>query len=139
MKILNIVIKYLFFVFFISFQLSCQESNGDDSTFREDYLESIKNDNVEDISPIKNYKLPNINLNNWKVTLPIGKPTEVSPPEILNYAKNETLKPFFYNDSINGALVFYTYPDASTKKSSYSKTEIKEKIIPGSNNVNLNF
>ena len=76
------------------------------------------------------YKLPNIDLNNWKVTLPIGNPTEVKPPEILNYENNETLKPFFYNDSINGALVFYTYPGASTANSSYSRTELRELINP---------
>ncbi|MDB2457153.1 polysaccharide lyase family 7 protein, partial [Flavobacteriaceae bacterium] len=39
--------------------------------------------------------LPNIDLSNWKVTLPIGNPTSVRPPEILDYANNETLKPFF--------------------------------------------
>ena len=76
------------------------------------------------------YKLPEINLNNWKVTLPIGNPTEVKPPEILNYATNETLKPFFYNDSVNGALVFYTYPGASTANSSYSRTELRELMNP---------
>ncbi|MEP1778265.1 hypothetical protein, partial [Reichenbachiella sp.] len=48
------------------------------------------------------YFLPNIDLNNWKVTLPIGNPTEVKPPEILNYATNETLLPFMYNDSTDG-------------------------------------
>ena len=72
------------------------------------------------------YVLPDIDLSNWKVTLPIGNPTEVKPPEILNYATNEILKPFMYNDSINGALVFYTYPGASTANSSYSRTELRE-------------
>lgn len=85
------------------------------------------------------YKLPNIDLSNWKVTLPIGNPTEVKPPEILNYATNETLKPFMYNDSINGALVFYTYPGASTTNSSYSRTELREQMVPGSNNTNWTF
>ncbi len=85
------------------------------------------------------FKLPNIKLDNWKVTLPIGRPTEVSPPEILNYATNETLKPFFYNDSINGALVFYTYPGASTANSSYSRTELREQMVSGSNSTNWTF
>ncbi|WP_245949369.1 polysaccharide lyase family 7 protein [Lutibacter citreus] len=76
------------------------------------------------------YNLPNINLNNWKVTLPIGRPTEVLPPEILEYANNEMLKPFMYNDSIKGALVFYTYPEASTANSSYSRTELRELMNP---------
>lgn len=82
----------------------------------------------ETISPT--YKLPNISLTNWKVTLPVGDPTEVLPPEILDYGNNETLKPFFYNDSINGALVFYTYPQSSTANSSYSRTELRELMNP---------
>lgn len=94
----------------------------------------------EEIKPeVPSYKLPNIDLNNWKVTLPIGNPTEVKPPEILNYGTNDMLKPFFYNDSINGALVFYTYPGASTANSSYSRTELREQMVPGSNNINWTF
>jgi hypothetical protein len=85
------------------------------------------------------YKLPNIDLNHWKVTLPIGKPINVSPPEILKYATNEILKPFFYNDSINGALVFYAYPNSSTANSSYSRTELREQMIAGSDRTNWTF
>ncbi len=85
------------------------------------------------------YKLPNIDLGHWKVTLPVGNPTEVNPPTILGYATNETLKPFMYNDSIKGALVFYTYPGASTANSSYSRTELREQMVPGSNNTNWTF
>ena len=87
-------------------------------------------DDEDEEEQAPNYKLPNIDLNNWKVTLPIGNPTEVKPPEISNYATNETLKTFFYNDSINGALIFYTYPGASTANSSYSRTELRELINP---------
>lgn len=89
--------------------------------------------------PIDEFKLPDIDLSNWKVTLPIGDPTEIQPPEILDYATNETLKPFMYNDSVNGALVFYTYPDASTANSSYSRTELREQMVPGDNSVNWTF
>ena len=87
----------------------------------------------------QNVNLPNIDLNHWKVTLPIGKPTEVAPPEILNYATNETLKPFMYNDSTEGGLVFYTYPAQSTANSSYSRTELREQMVPGSNSTNWIF
>ena len=87
--------------------------------------------------------LPNIELNNWKVTLPIprsdGKPIEVKPPEILNYATNETLLPFMYNDSTDGSLVFHTYPGSTTTNSSYSRTELREQMVPGSNNTNWTF
>lgn len=99
--------------------VSCQGSSSDDTP------EIITPEEKEG-----DYKLPNIDLSNWKVTLPIGNPTEVLPPEILDYATNETLKPFMYNDSIEGALVFYTYPDASTANSSYSRTELRELMNP---------
>ncbi|MDF1695799.1 MAG: polysaccharide lyase family 7 protein [Saprospiraceae bacterium] len=85
------------------------------------------------------YFLPKIDLNNWKVTLPIGSPTEVEPPEILDYANNSTLLPFMYNDSTDASLVFYTYPGASTANSSYSRTELREQMDPGSNSTNWTF
>tara|TARA_B100000929_G_C15459209_1_gene403931 strand:- start:404 stop:1309 length:906 start_codon:yes stop_codon:yes gene_type:complete len=87
----------------------------------------------------KDYKLPEIDLSNWKVTLPIGNPSEVEPPEILDYATNETLKRFMYNDSTDGSLVFYTYPESSTANSSYSRTELREQMQPGSNAKNWTF
>jgi hypothetical protein len=104
-------------LFLIITSLSCQKSS-------DDTLEIITPEEEVD------YELPDIDLSNWKVTLPIGNPTEVLPPEILNYAENETLKPFMYNDSIEGAIVFYTYPGASTANSSYSRTELRELMNP---------
>lgn len=80
-----------------------------------------------------------IDLSHWKITIPTGRPTEVSPPEILDYASNEELKPFFYKDSTDGALVFYAYPASSTRNSSYSRTELREQMEPGSNSVNWTF
>ncbi|MEO0339808.1 MAG: polysaccharide lyase family 7 protein [Bacteroidota bacterium] len=85
------------------------------------------------------YFLPKIDLNNWKVTLPIGNPSEVKPPTILNYATNELLQPFMYNDSIDGGLVFYTYPAQSTANSSYSRTELREQMESGSDKKNWTF
>ena len=93
--------------------------------------------------PVEDFELPDIDLTNWKVTLPIprsdGKPVEVTPPEILDYATDPVLKPFMYNDSSDGSLVFYTYPGASTNNSSYSRTELREQMASGSNNVNWTF
>lgn len=132
--------KFAFvFIFGITF-IGCQ--SGDDST--EDLPDEVvvipDDDNDDDDSSGEiTYKLPNIDLSNWKVTLPIGNPSEVEPPEILNYATNETLKTFMYNDSINGALVFYTYPGSSTPNSSYSRTELREQMVPGSNSTNWTF
>lgn len=85
------------------------------------------------------YFLPHIDLNNWKVTLPIGDPTEVKPPEILDYANNPLLKDYMYNDSTDGSLVFYAYPNSTTTNSSYSRTELREQMVPGSNNTNWTF
>ncbi len=98
-------------------------------------IETPDDDPVVDES----FLLPEIDLSNWKVTLPIGSPTEVEPPEILNYATNETLKPFMFNDSTDGSLVFYTYPGETTANSSYSRTELREQLVPGSNNTNWTF
>ncbi len=87
----------------------------------------------------KEYSLPHIDLSNWKVTLPIGNPSEVKPPAIKDYATNSLLRPFMYNDSTDGSLVFYTYPEASTANSSYSRTELRELIDPSNSNVNWTF
>ena len=83
--------------------------------------------------------LPHIDLNNWKVTLPVGNPTEVEPPAILNYANDALLQEYMYNDSIDGSLVFYTLPGATTQNSSKSRTELREQMQPGSNSVNWTF
>ncbi|WP_420572100.1 polysaccharide lyase family 7 protein [Kordia sp.] len=91
----------------------------------------------------KKYKLPKIDLSHWKVTTPAGngkKPQEVSPPEILDYATNEDLIPYMYNDSVRGALVFYAYPSkATTANTKYSRSELREQMEPGNNNVNWTF
>jgi len=111
--------------------INSQSSISDDSS-SESTTATTTSDNGD-------YLLPNIDLNNWKITLPIGNPTSVRPPEILDYANNETLKPFFYNDSIDGSLVFYAYPKSTTANSSYSRTELREQMIPGSDNTNWTF
>lgn len=94
---------------------------------------------VKDLVEGVDYFLPKIDLNNWKVTLPVGDPSEVEPPEILDYASNSSLKPFMYNDSTDGSLVFDTYPESTTANSSYSRTELREQLVPGSNSVNWKF
>lgn len=87
----------------------------------------------------RKYKLPEIDLSHWKVTIPVGAPTEVEPPEILDYANNEALKNYMYNDSVRGALVFYATPDATTANTKYSRSELREQMVPGENNVNWTF
>lgn len=92
----------------------------------------------------KKVKLPQIDLSNWKVTIPEGSgkggAISVAPPEILNYATNKVLKPFMYNDSTKGALTFYAYPtSATTANTKYSRSELREQMVPGDDNVNWTF
>ncbi|MDC1259304.1 polysaccharide lyase family 7 protein, partial [Flavobacteriaceae bacterium] len=86
----------------------------------------------------KKVKLPMIDLSHWKVTVPIaneeGKPYEVEPPEILNYPTNEALKPYMYNDSLRGAIVFHAFPsESTTRNTKYSRSELREQMVPGDN------
>ena len=87
--------------------------------------------------------VPNIDLTHWKVTIPAqrddGKPIEVSPPEIFDYANNEVLKEFMYNDPTDGSIVFYAYPASSTANSKYSRSELREQMVSGSNSTNWTF
>ncbi|MGB5383182.1 MAG: polysaccharide lyase family 7 protein [Lutimonas sp.] len=105
----------------------------------DDFAISSKVEKSKNKKKQKKYKLPKIDLNHWKVTIPVGNPTEIGPPEILNYANNEELKPFMYNDSSSGAIVFYAYPNTSTANSSYSRSELREQMVPGDNNTNWTF
>lgn len=88
----------------------------------------------------------NIDLSHWKITIPAsrsgdksGRPLEVGPPEILDFETNEDLKKYFYRDKKDGALVFYAYPASSTANSSYSRSELREQMVPGDNSVNWTF
>ncbi len=83
--------------------------------------------------------LHDIDLNHWKVTLPVGSPSEVEPPEILDYASIEALQPYMYDDQTDSSLVFYTAPGSTTANSKYSRTELREQMEPGSNKVNWTF
>lgn len=92
----------------------------------------------------KKVKLPNIDLSHWKVTIPVnndkGKPYEVEAPEILDYANNEKLHKYMFNDSVKGTLDFYAEPTSSTTKNTkYSRSELREQMIPGDNNTNWTF
>ncbi|WPR72727.1 polysaccharide lyase family 7 protein [Flavobacterium sp. NG2] len=92
----------------------------------------------------KRYKLPNIDLSHWSVTTPElnkkGSAMNIQPPEILNYATDERLLPYMYNDSTSGALVFYSFPSAAkTANTKYTRCELREQMVPGSNKVNWTF
>lgn len=87
----------------------------------------------------KKGKTPAIDWSHWKVTLPVGKPTEVGYPEIMDYANNEELKKFMYNDYTDGSVVFYAYPGATTANTSHSRCELREQMEPGKNTPNWTF
>jgi len=92
----------------------------------------------------KKVKLPKIDLTHWKVTLPAvnqdGKPYEIEPPEILDFASNELAKPYMYIDSVAGAIVFHAMPtNSKTRNTKYTRSELREQMVPGENNVNWTF
>lgn len=117
--------------------VSCQGEDDSTAPIKEQLpVETLP---TEETPEEKDYLLPGIDLNHWKVTLPIGDPTEVYPPEILNYGESDLLKPFMYNDSLDGSLVFYTYPGASTANSSYSRSELRELMDPNDLSKNWTF
>lgn len=125
-----------FVVFSLLQSFSCSE-NKKGFDFDMSSIPSI--DSSGDSETNTSYSLPDIDLTNWKVTLPIGNPTSVRPPEILDYATNDVLKPYMYNDSIEGALVFFTKPGSSTPNSKYSRTELREQMVSGSDDTNWTF
>nr|WP_321247317.1 polysaccharide lyase family 7 protein [uncultured Psychroserpens sp.] len=131
-------------VVFISVNVTSQEkisstTESDEKIEKQDKKRKKKKKNKK-----KKVKLPDIDLSNWKVTIPVanekGKPYEVEAPEILDYANNEKLKTYMYNDSTKGALVFYAHPTSSTTKNTkYSRSELREQMVPGDNNTNWTF
>lgn len=134
--------KILFFltiVIFTSVNAICQENTNSvtESDVKVDKSNKKKKKK-------KKVKLPNIDLSHWKVTLPVtnekGKPYEVSPPEILDFANNEVAKPYMYIDSTRGAIVFHAMPTASkTANTKYTRSELREQMEPGNNNKNWTF
>ncbi|MBT8190395.1 MAG: polysaccharide lyase family 7 protein, partial [Bacteroidia bacterium] len=90
--------RLIYFLSAILFTIGCSTMNGKISQ------------NPDSEKDGTDYIIPDIDLSHWKVTLPIGNPSEVKPPEILDYANNELLQKYMYNDSLDGSLVFYTYP-----------------------------
>ena len=75
-----------------------------------------------------------IDLSHWKLQLP-DDPYKVEPPELAAMAHSGDLKPYFYFEE-GGALVFYTVPLETTAHSHYSRTELREQLVPGRDDVN---
>ncbi len=94
---------------------------------------------IEEEEEIELIDRADIDLNNWKLTLPIGNPTEIEPPAILEYYNLQEVQPYMFDDEDELAIVFFTEPGSSTQNSSYSRTELREQMVPGSNNTNWTF
>lgn len=137
----NIRIKILIvLILFVSANATCQDkgSSVSDSEIKIEKKQKKKKKKK------KKVKLPKIDLSHWKVTLPVtnenGKPYEIEPPEILDFASNEVAKPYMYIDSTQGAIVFHAMPTASkTRNTKYTRSELREQMEPGNNNVNWTF
>lgn len=132
------------FAFFLLSNILCQAQDNSELLKEEIKTEKVKKDKKKRRKKKKKVKLPKIDLSHWSVTTPElnhkGKATNVEPPEILDYATDKRLTPYMYNDSIKGALVFYAFPsNATTANTKYSRSELREQMVPGNNNVNWTF
>ncbi|WP_372758068.1 polysaccharide lyase family 7 protein, partial [Mariniflexile sp.] len=122
---------------FLSVNATCQDKTSS-------VTDSDSKVEKQDKKKKKKYKLPDIDLSHWSVTTPElnakGGAMNIEPPAILNYATDERLIPYMYNDSTAGALVFYAFPSkATTANTKYSRSELREQMVPGDNNTNWTF
>ncbi len=125
-------------ILFLSHSMVCSAQDDTSKT------ELTKKEKKQRKKRKKKVRLPKIDLSHWKVTLPVtndkGKPYEIEPPEILDFASNDIAKPYMYIDSTKGAIVFHALPTASkTRNTKYTRSELREQMVPGENNVNWTF
>jgi hypothetical protein len=142
MKNFRIKIIFTILIIFISVNVTCQNKVG--SVSESETKVELKKKERKKKRRRKKVKLPKIDLSHWKVTLPVtnekGKPYEISPPDIVDFAKNEIARPYMYIDSTKGAIVFHALPtDSKTRNTKYTRSELREQMIPGDNNTNWTF
>ena len=71
----------------------------------------------------------------WKLELPSGY--NASDFKVTYFEFDKRVQPFFYKDSLDDALVFEAYEvENSTSKSKYIRSNMREQMQPGSNDVN---
>ncbi|WP_066224616.1 polysaccharide lyase family 7 protein [Formosa haliotis] len=131
----------LLVIVFLSVNATCLAQTGS-ATDSDSKVE--KKDKKKKKKKKKKYKLPNVDLSHWSVTTPElnakGRAMNIEPPAILDYATDERLIPYMYNDSSIGALVFYSFPsNATTANTKYTRSELREQMVPGDNNTNWKF
>jgi hypothetical protein len=88
----------------------------------------------------------NIDLSHWTVTTPAedpnkpGKTLDLDYPEILDFASNDAIKKYMYEDPKDKSIVFYAYPSGtSTANSHFSRSELRETLVTGDKDVNWTF
>lgn len=79
-------------------------------------------------------KAGDIDLTHWKLEVPSG--FTASEWTLSNFQQDEFLKPYFYLDSLDGALVMKAFPVMGTSKAKYTKTSLREQMEPGSSSTN---
>tara|TARA_R110000868_G_scaffold145181_4_gene365248 strand:- start:23063 stop:23992 length:930 start_codon:yes stop_codon:yes gene_type:complete len=133
-------LKLLFILALTSLNVSCQEDSSKAADIKDIAMLDLDQDIIIDG---RKPKIAKIDFSHWKLTLPVsnnkGKLIEIDPPEILDYATNKVVKPYFYNDSTDASVVFYAFPDATTANTKYSRSELREQMVPGDNNTNWSF
>ena len=133
------IFSFILLMFLSVNVVSSQEGNVTDTNVKVEKRKKKKRKKKR-----KKVKLPKIDLSHWKVTLPVtnekGKPYEIEPPEIKDFAKNKIAKPYMYIDSTRGAIVFHAMPTKSkTANTKYTRSELREQMVPGDNNINWTF
>lgn len=88
--------------------------------------------------------MSNIDLTNWKITLPIPREDKkvamsIYNPELSNFRENKTLESFMYADDSDNSIVFNSTPGYTTPHSPFSRTELREQMIAGSDDHNWTF
>ena len=130
----------LLITFVFSIYINAQEKQSDKAS----QVSELKKKDKKSKKRKKKVKLPNIDLSHWKVTLPVnndkGRPYEISPPDIKDFALDEVAKPYMYIDSTRGAIVFHALPtESKTRNTKFTRSELREQMVPGENNVNWTF
>lgn len=120
----------------ISYFFSCESINN----IQDDNQDNIKEEETINQNAIE---YADIDFSNWKVTLPVdenndGSPDEYQPNQLINggYRNIAAVKSFMYDDVLDKAIVFYTFPSKTTANSSFSRTELRELINPTNSKIN---
>ena len=83
----------------------------------------------------------NIDLTNWKVTMPYGSPDpiEIEGEAVVNFNTNPEMNKYMYLDSLDNSLVFYAIPGTTTRNTTYARCELREQLVQGDDNTNWTF